>query len=70
MKVIGEVKAGGHGAAGRQKREVIMMLWCLMKNMWCSDMDEEDRSSLCCDGQCKGCIFSEEVKEGEENEWD
>jgi hypothetical protein len=51
VKVIGEVKAGGHGAAGRQKREVIMMLWCLMKNMWCSDMDEEDRSSLCCDGQ-------------------
>jgi hypothetical protein len=53
-----------------KKREVIMMLWCLMKNMWCSDMNEEDRTSLCCDGQCKGCIFSEEVKEGEENEWD
>lgn len=36
-------------------------LWCEFKNMWCSDTDEEDYADMNCDGDCKGCIFSEVV---------
>jgi hypothetical protein len=41
-------------------------LWCEIKNMWCSDTDEEDYAENGCDGDCKGCVFSE-VYEDEGN---
>lgn len=34
-------------------------LWCEIKNMWCSETDEEDWAKNGCDGDCKGCVFSE-----------
>lgn len=37
------------------------MLWCSIMNMWCKDMDEDDKETICCDGNCKGCENSEEV---------
>lgn len=42
-------------------------LWCLFKNMWCTDTDEEDHQDMNCDGDCRVCIFSEEYEKSEEN---
>lgn len=42
--------------------KVYKALWCEVMNMWCSDMDEEDKEIACCDGNCKGCENSQEVE--------
>lgn len=31
------------------------MWWCNVLNMWCTDMDEEDRDYCGCDGDCRNC---------------
>lgn len=43
------------------------MKWCNFINMWCSDMDEEEYAECCCDGNCRGCEYCEEVTEDVEN---
>ena len=37
------------------------MLWCTVMNMWCKDMDDEDKAMCCCDGRCRGCENVAEV---------
>lgn len=41
------------------------MLWCKNINMWCEDMDEEDKAFCCCDGCCRSCEDSERIEYGE-----
>ena len=42
------------------------MYWCKIIDMWCKDMDDEDRSFCECYGDCKNCDCCENL-EAEEN---
>lgn len=38
------------------------MRWCNVINMWCNDVDDDDKENFCqCDGDCKNCDCSEEL---------
>lgn len=39
------------------------MPWCSVMNMWCKDMEDEDKEMCCCDGRCRGCEDAEEIDE-------
>ena len=38
------------------------MKWCSIMNMWCSDIDEEYKDNIGCDGDCRDCEECEEVE--------
>lgn len=40
------------------------MKWCNEINMWCSDIEEEEREMIDCDGDCKNCESCVVVVEG------
>lgn len=43
------------------------MLWCNEADMWCKNMDDEDKAICFCDGYCRRCEESEEIDEENES---
>lgn len=41
------------------------MQWCALLNMWCFLADAEDYVAIGCDGECRGCVYCEDIKNEE-----